>query len=111
LIVLFKLLILIAVSLFGSKYEDLEASVLPVLSEMKDATLDVGDSLAKINEVKYDNLEKAIQGTKRSIQGVFLPIVTGLSAGITDAFSILGITINESNGDFSKDSVLSSGVK
>lgn len=92
----------IAVSLFGSKYEDLEASVLPVLSGMKDATLDVGNSLAKINEVKYDNLEKAIQGTKRSIQGVFLPIVTGLSAGITDAFSILGTTINESNGDFSK---------
>lgn len=92
----------IAVSLFGSKYEDLEASVIPVLSSMKNATLDVSDSLSTINKVKYDNLEKAIQGTKRSIQGVFLPTITGLSAGITDAFYILGTTINESNGDFSK---------
>ena len=92
----------IAVSLFGSKYKDLEASVLPVLSGMKDATLDVGDTLEKINEVKYNDLEKAIQSTKRSIQGVFLPTISDLSAGITEAFAILGTTINESNGDFSK---------
>ncbi|MCB5279278.1 MAG: phage tail tape measure protein [Candidatus Cloacimonetes bacterium] len=92
----------IAVSLFGSKYKDLEASVLPVLSGMKDATIDVGDTLEKINEVKYNDLEKAIQSTKRSIQGVFLPTISELSSGITDAFSILGTTINESSGDFSK---------
>lgn len=92
----------IAVSLFGSKFEDLQDGVLPVLSGMKDATLEVSDSLSKINQVKYDNLEKAIQGTKRSIQSVFLPTVSGMSAGITDAFSILSNALNESNGDFSK---------
>ena len=54
----------IAVSLFGSKFEDLQDGVLPVLSGMKDATLEVSDSLSKINQVKYDNLEKRYKEQK-----------------------------------------------
>ena len=89
-----------AVALFGTMYEDLEANVLPVLSGMKDETVGVYDALTQINEVKYNDLDSAFEGTKRSIQGVFLPAIGEVSASITDIFSTLSTEINKSNGDF-----------
>ena len=60
---------------------------------------------SQINEIKYADLDSALEGTKRSIEGVFLPTVSQMSAGITDVFSTLGNAINEANGDFSQISV------
>jgi phage-related minor tail protein len=89
-----------AVALFGTMYEDLEANVLPVLAGMEEAAFANYDALSQISEIKYDNLDAAMEGTKRSLQGVFLPMVSEVSAGITDVFSSLGNAINEANGDF-----------
>ena len=91
-----------AVALFGTQYEDLESTVLPVLTSMKSTAEVTGDALKNISEVKYDNLDLALQGTARSIQGVFLPTVSEMSAGITDAFSELGNNINKADGDMSE---------
>jgi phage-related minor tail protein len=92
----------IGVQLFGTQFEDLEANVLPVLAGMKDSTLATSDALAQITEVKYDNLSAAMEGVKRSLQGVFLPAVSEVSAGITDLFSELSNGINAAEGDFDK---------
>ncbi len=89
-----------AVALFGTMYEDLEANVLPVLSSMADGAQKNYDALSQINKIKYNDLDTAIEGTKRSLQGVFLPVVSEVSAGITGVFSTLGNAINEANGDF-----------
>lgn len=48
--------------LFGTQFEDLEASILPVLGGIKDSTIASGDALAQITEVKYDNLTDGIEG-------------------------------------------------
>lgn len=91
-----------AVALFGTMYEDLETNVLPVLASMEDGAGEVYDALSQINEVKYNDLETAVEGTKRSIEGVFLPMVSEVSSGITDVFSTLSNEINAANGDFNK---------
>ncbi len=93
-----------AVALFGTMYEDLGSDVLPVLASMEDGAGSAYDALAQINAnaVKYNNLDDALEGTKRSIQGVFLPAVSELSAGVTDAFSDLTNRINEADGDFTQ---------
>lgn len=59
-----------AVNLFGTQFEDLQANVLPVLANMEDGAGRTYDALSQINQIKYDNLDSAIEGTKRSIQGV-----------------------------------------
>ena len=92
----------LGVQLFGTQFEDLEASVLPVLAGMKDSTIATTDALAQINEIKYNNLSDGFEGVKRSLQGVFLPAVSEVSAGITDLFSGLSNGINEADGNFEK---------
>lgn len=92
----------IGVQLFGTQFEDLEANVLPVLASMKDSTLASSDALSQITEVKYNNLTDGFEGVKRSLQGVFLPAVSEVSAGITDLFSELSNGINAADGDFDK---------
>lgn len=92
----------VGVQLFGTQFEDLEAGVLPVLAGMKDSTIAATDALAQITEVRYDNLSDGFEGVKRSLQGVFLPAVSEVSAGITDLFSGLSSGINEADGDFEK---------
>jgi phage-related minor tail protein len=91
-----------AVALFGTMYEDLEANVLPVLASVEDGAHANYDALSQISSIKYDNLDSAIEGTKRSLQGILLPIASELSGGITDVFSSLGNAINEADGDFDK---------
>ena len=68
---------------------------------MESGALDVYDALSQINQVKYDNLDSALEGTKRSIEGVFCP-PSAVSAEITDIFSTLSNEINAANGDFEK---------
>lgn len=58
----------IAVSLFGTQFEDLEQNILPVLSSMQ-GTGDVAyDALTHMNEVKYDDLESMLSSLKRTIE-------------------------------------------
>ena len=58
----------IAVSLFGTQFEDLEQNILPVLSSMQ-GTGDVAyDALTQMNEVKYDDLESMLSSLKRTIE-------------------------------------------
>ena len=91
-----------AIALFGTQFEDLESGILPVLSSMETGAGNMYDALSNITEIRYDNLDAALEGTSRAIQGVFLPTVSDMSAGITDAFSTLANEINKADGDMSK---------
>lgn len=62
-----------AVALFGTQYEDLEKTVLPVLASMEDASKDAYDALGEINEIKYKDLGSALQGLERTIEGALIP--------------------------------------
>lgn len=92
----------IAVELFGTQYEDLQETVLPALKNVSTNTEAVGDVLADINKIQYNDLNSALEGTSRSIQGVFMDTASEVSGGITDVLSRLGNAINEADGDFDK---------
>ena len=70
-----------AVALFGTQYEDLEKTVLPVLASMEDASKDAYDALGEINEIKYKDLGSALQGLKRTIEGALIPAASKIASG------------------------------
>lgn len=92
----------IAVKLFGTQYEDLQETVLPALKNVSTNTEAVGDVLSDIDKIQYNDLNSALEGTSRSIQGVFMDTASEVSSGITDVLSGLGNAINEADGDFDK---------
>ena len=85
----------VAKNLFGTRFEDLQANLLPMLANMEDASDVAYDALGQINEVKYDDIGSAVEGLKRTVSGFSLDIKSTLSAGAADAIS--GI-INVMNG-------------
>lgn len=70
-----------AVALFGTQYEDLEKTVLPVLASMQDASKTTYDALGEINEIKYKDLGSALQGLKRTIEGALIPSASKIASG------------------------------
>ena len=70
-----------AVALFGTQYEDLEKTVLPVLASMEDASKTTYDALGEINEIKYKDLGSALQGLKRTIEGALIPAASKIASG------------------------------
>ena len=79
-----------AVALFGTQYEDLEQTVLPVLASMEDASKTTYDALGEINEIKYKDLGSALQGLKRTIEGALLPSASKITSGpLMDAMEAL----------------------
>lgn len=70
-----------AVTLFGTQYEDLEKTVLPVLASMEDASKTTYDALGEINEIKYKDLGSALQGLKRTIEGALIPSASKIASG------------------------------
>ena len=67
-----------AVALFGTQYEDLEKTVLPVLASMEDASKTTYDALG---EIKYKDLGSALQGLKRTIEGALIPSASKIASG------------------------------
>ena len=92
----------IAVELFGTQFEDLQDTVIPALKNVSTNTKEVGDVLSDIDKIQYNDLNSALEGTSRSIQGVFMDTASEVSSGITDVLSGLGNAINEADGDFDK---------
>lgn len=70
-----------AVALFGTQYEDLEKTVLPVLASMEDASKTTYDALGEINEIKYKDLGSALKGLKRTIEGALIPSASKIASG------------------------------
>lgn len=63
----------VAVELFGTQYEDLEANLIPILSSMRDASVNTYDAMEQINEVRMDKLTSAWEQVKRKVVSGVLP--------------------------------------
>ncbi len=88
------------VALFGSMWEDLGADGVKALTTLTKQVDKTADTLDDMNDIKYDDLESALNGAGRAIQtGFVLPI--GQKA--TPAFKEFAETISkgakEANGD------------
>ena len=85
-----------AVALFGTQYEDLEKTVLPVMASMEDASEKTYDALGEINEIKYKDLGSALQGLKRTIEGALIPAASEIASGpMMDAMAELQKMAND----------------
>lgn len=64
---------MIGVELFGTQWEDLGTEAISSLRGMQSGAYDAENALAKINDVKYDNLDSAMEGIKRQAEVALLP--------------------------------------
>lgn len=66
---------IVGVDLFGTMWEDLGPEVITQLDGIQDAYDSTADTMAKINEVKYNDVGSALEGLKRNLQtNILLPI-------------------------------------
>lgn len=80
----------LGVALFGTQFEDLEAGVLPVLSDIETAAYDGAAALDQINEVKYDDLGSAFEQIKRTAEVALLPMASMIANVLTDLAPLIG---------------------
>lgn len=65
----------LAVSLFGTQFEDLEFDAIVALGNTEGAANKAADTLEKMNNIKYDSFTHAIQGIGRQFEtGLLLPL-------------------------------------
>ena len=74
----------VGVKLFGTMWEDLGPDVVKQLASITDEAYAAGDELAKMSEVKYDNLGDALKGAGRKIETALMPIANKMTSFLTD---------------------------
>lgn len=62
------------VALFGTMWEDLGPEVVTQLADIGDAAYATGEELNSIKEVKYDDLGAMLEGLKRSVEVLLIPL-------------------------------------
>ena len=77
------------VNLFGTMWEDLEPEVVNQLASITDEAYAAGDELAKMSEVKYDNLGDALKGAGRKIETALMPVANQMTSFLTDALNTI----------------------
>ena len=75
------------VNLFGTMWEDLGPEVVSQLASITDEAYAAGDELAKMSEVKYDNLGDALKGAGRKIETALMPVANQMTSFLTDTLS------------------------
>lgn len=72
----------LGVALFGTMWEDLGVDAVAALADISDGAYDTENALEKINSVKYDDLDSAMEGIKRKAEVALVPA----AQKVTDAF-------------------------
>ena len=72
------------VDLFGTMWEDLGPEAVEALADIEDGAYDTGDALNEIKEVKYDDLGSMLEGLKRSVEMLVLPLGEELIPVLTE---------------------------
>lgn len=62
------------VNLFGTMWEDLGPEAVAALAEISDGAYDTADAMGQIKEVKYDDLGSMLEGLKRSLDLLLIPL-------------------------------------
>lgn len=87
-----------AVALFGTMYEDLEGSLLPILSNIENGTVDTTDALEKTAEGAEsvgDKWAKAGNNIQTAFSNAMQPTIEGISSGFADIMNGIGDFLNE----------------
>lgn len=72
------------VALFGTMWEDLGPDVIAQLGDIEDGAYSTGNALEDIQDVKYDDLGSMLEGLKRSVEMLALPLGEALIPVLTE---------------------------
>ncbi|RGB69888.1 hypothetical protein DW086_01790 [Harryflintia acetispora] len=97
----------LGVALFGTMWEDLGTEAMEAMAGASQAAYDTEGALEKINQVKYNDLDSAIQGIGRQMEVDLLPAADAVYQSlmdsmpeITEAMEEVSPVIAEIAGDF-----------
>lgn len=97
----------LGVALFGTMWEDLGTEAMEAMAGASQAAYDTEGALEKINQVKYNDLDSAIQGIGRQMEVALLPAADAVYQSlmdsmpeITEAMEEVAPVIAEIAGDF-----------
>ena len=97
----------LGVALFGTMWEDLGTEAMEAMAGASQAAYDTEGTLEKINQVKYNDLDSAIQGIGRQMEVALLPAADAVYQSlmdsmpeITEAMEEVSPVIAEIAGDF-----------
>lgn len=97
----------LGVALFGTMWEDLGTEAMEAMAGASRAAYDTEGALEKINQVKYNDLDSAIQGIGRQMEVALLPAADAVYQSlmdsmpeITEAMEEVSPVIAEIAGDF-----------
>lgn len=78
---------LAGVDLFGTMWEDLGPEVVTQLADIADGAYSTGDALGEMAEVKYDDLGSMLEGLKRTLEMLIVPLGEQLIPVLQDMIS------------------------
>ena len=85
----------LGVALFGTQWEDLGVEAMEAMANASQAAYDTGDALEQINQVKYNDLDSAIQGIGRQIEVAMLPAADAMYQSLMSNMPEISAAIEE----------------
>lgn len=85
----------LGVALFGTQWEDLGVEAMEAMADASQAAYDTGDALEQINQVKYNDLDSALQGIGRQIEVALLPAADAMYQSLMSNMPEISAAIEE----------------
>lgn len=85
----------LGVALFGTQWEDLGVEAMEAMANASQAAYDTGDALEQINQVKYNDLDSALQGIGRQIEVALLPAADAIYQSLMSNMPEISAAIEE----------------
>lgn len=85
----------LGVALFGTQWEDLGVEAMEAMANASQTAYDTGDALEQINQVKYNDLDSAIQGIGRQIEVALLPAADAMYQSLMSNMPEISAAIEE----------------
>ena len=85
----------LGVALFGTMWEDLGTEAMEAMAGASQAAYDTEGALEKINQVKYNDLDSAIQGIGRQIEVALLPAADAMYQSLMSNMPEISAAIEE----------------
>ena len=87
----------LGVALFGTQWEDLGVEAMEAMANASQAAYDTGDALEQINQVKYNDLDSALQGIGRQIEVALLPAADAMYQSLMSNMPEISAAIEEAS--------------
>ena len=85
----------LGVSLFGTMWEDLGVEAMQAMADASSAAYDTQGALEQINQVKYNDLDSALQGIRRQMEADLLPAADAVYQSLMDSMPEITAAMGE----------------